>query len=80
MAERRNEIRRRKKRASAEERGAMSDPAATVAKSTDVAVSLESKTHVHEQAQGLRGENPANAYAKLCTGGESDFHSERREC
>lgn len=48
----------------------MSDPAATVAKSTDVAVSLESKTHVHEQAQGLRGENPANAYAKLCTGGK----------
>lgn len=52
-----------------EERGGTSDPAATVAKSTDVAASHESKTHVHEQAHGLRGENPANAYANLRKGG-----------
>lgn len=43
-------------RVNGEERDTTSDPAATVAKSTDVAASLESKTHVHEQAHGLRGE------------------------
>lgn len=42
---------------SGEERGRTSDPAATVAKSTDVAASHESKTHVHEQARGLRGKS-----------------------
>lgn len=50
------EQRREKNELAVEERGTTSDPAATVAKSTDVAASLESKTHVHEQAHGLRGE------------------------
>lgn len=57
-------------RVNGEERGRTSDPAAIVAKSTDVAASHESKAHVHEQAHGLRGGNPANAYAKLCKGGK----------
>lgn len=43
-----------------------------MAKSTDVAASLESKTHVHEKAHGLRGEMQL-MHLQTCTMGGKWF-------